>query len=321
MAYVSFPNTPHNSRAVTLAEHEELMFPVGSEGLIGYTGTAAVFADSTGLQVKIPLGVTGWIRGTVFDNTSETVVPVGSNASGSTRIDLLVLRLDRSNYTITPVVIAGIAGAAAPSAVRDENWDAVGTWDLPLAEITVINGASTITAAQVALRGWYLGPDGQYICTSTSRPPHVIGRRIRETDTSRTLESTGSSWLILLEDTGWIAIPANTGWTASGFCRARRYNGNTTLLLHFTRTGAALAAGTASVMGGLTADLGGLAGGAFRPDTGQALFFTGINSAGMSIRCYIDTVGAIQLDAYPSTYGTGSVFTHSAPIVYPSKAV
>lgn len=320
MAYQSWPNTPHNSRAVTLYEHEQLASGGLSDGLTGYGSAAAVFADSTGLQVKIPQGVTAWLRGTAFETTSLTTVAVGANSSGSTRVDLLVLRLSRPSYVIDPVVIAGTPGAAAPQPVRDDNFDGSGNWDLPIAEITVTNGATSITAVQVKLRGWYLSPDGVILCTDTTRPPSFTGRTIRETNTGRVLESDGSLWSVRFEDTGWQPIPPNSagGWSASGFCRARRHNGTTHLLLHFTRTGAALNAGDDSTMGGLTGTMGPLDGSAYRPDTGQSLFFDGKISGGGMVRGFVATNGAITIDDYQQTFGVGSVFTQSAPISYPS---
>lgn len=318
MAYQSWPNTPHNSRAVTLYEHEQLASAGLSDGLTGFGGAAAVFADSTGLQAKIPQGTTAWSRGTVFETTSLTTVTVGPNTSGSTRVDLLVLRLSRPSYVMDPFVIAGTPGAAAPLPVRDDNFDGSGNWDTPLAELTVLNGATSITAAQVKLRGWYLSPDGVILCTDTTRPPSFMGRTIRETNTGRVLESNGSLWSVRFEDTGWQAIPPGSGWSASGFCRARRHNGTTFLLLHFTRTGAALNAGDDSVMGGLTGTMGTLDGTAYRPDTGQNLFFTGKISGGSEVRGFIATNGAITIDDYQQAFNTGSVFTQSAPVAYPS---
>lgn len=224
MAYVSFPNDDHNSRAVTLAEHEMIVAPLGLSALLGYTSTPPVFGDSTGLQVKLRANVYASIRGTRFNNTSETVIAVGANSSGDTRIDLLVLRLRRTEsgvgvgdqYTISPVVIAGVPGAnpSPPAAVRDDVIDGTGLWDIPLAEITVVDGASTITAAQVKSRAYYISGTG-YTGLSTAVPPVEPGVVWRENDTGITkIGTSGGTWHTLYRNTGWVNITTGSGATS-----------------------------------------------------------------------------------------------------------
>lgn len=307
MAYVSYPNDAHNDRAITLPEHEQLLGITAPSGLIYVGGPGPVYADSTGRQVKIRAGVGAWIRGTRFINETETVVSLGANTSGSTRIDLLVLRLDRSTYQITPTVIAG-TGAGEPSPVRDETVDGTGVYDIPLAAVTVPNGAITTTASQVAVRAWYMTGEGHIICTPGSRPPHYPGRRIRETNLGRTLESTGDEWKIVLEDSGWVNIPPASGWQSLTHAHARRYNGTTTFEVNYRRTGGNLAAGTNSTMGRLPVG--------FRPE--ENTYFTAYYDGANLIRGFATPEGVVVLDNYQVTVGPGGTISGSGTITYPS---
>lgn len=204
MAYQSYPNNAHNGRAVNLAEHEQILRALGTSGLLDYDGNMPLFGDSTGLQTKLRNGVKASIRGTRFNNTSETIVAIGANTSGNPRIDLVVLRLDRAaadpnKFTITPVVIAGTPAASpvAPAPIRQATIDGTGVYDLPLAEVAIAHNAVTITAGNVTPRCWWLSDDGALICTATTRPPASYfgaGVRMLEIDTPIEWVHTGTFW-------------------------------------------------------------------------------------------------------------------------------
>lgn len=58
--------------------------------------------------------------------------------------------------------------------------------------------------------------DGQVplVCTSTTRPPHVVGLVIFETDTKRTRQSNGTKWMLLSQP--WTSFtPRLDGWGTS----------------------------------------------------------------------------------------------------------
>lgn len=93
----------------------------------------------TGLEIRIAPG-RAWVRGHLFKHTDDyEYLPISPNTSGSTRNDLVVIRLlvsdianeNRIQYTI-------LEGTTTP--VRNDTF-----WDLPLAIISVPDGASTIT--------------------------------------------------------------------------------------------------------------------------------------------------------------------------------
>lgn len=259
MTYESFPNTGHNARAITLGEHERLVTPLGLPGLVGYNGALPAYADSTGRHVKIRDGVAGTIQGTNVTVTAEETVSVGANSSGSTRIDLLVLRLDRADYEIDPVVIAGTPAASpiAPTPVRNAPGGSPDYYDIPLAEITVLNGATTITATQVRNRAWWATGDG-LLGFNTARPPVLPGVSFQEIDTGITRVGTvGGTWQTTYRYTDWVSVSAGSGWTVSAFAVAR--DGNMcTANVRVVRNGSAIGPTVSPRLGPIPAQ--------FRPD-------------------------------------------------------
>lgn len=217
MAIDSFPNTAHASRAVTLAEHEQLAAPLTGSGLVGYTGVAPVYADSTGRQVKVRAGVHGLIRGTKFVNATETVVAVTTNTSGNPRKDLLVARLDRSTYQVSFVVIAGVAAATplAPSPVRTDSIDGSGVFDQPLAEITLANAYTTIADLNLVNRAWWLSKSG-YQGFDAAKPPIEPGALFKAADAGITYVGGAAKWQPIYRNiSATLAAPA--GWSALEF--------------------------------------------------------------------------------------------------------
>lgn len=252
MAIDSFPNTPHNNRAISLAENEQLLAPLGPTGLVGYTGTTPVYGDSTGRQVKVRAGVSGNIRGTRFNNAAETIVTLTTNTSGSPRVDLLVARLSRTNYTVSYVVIVGTPAATpiAPQPVRNDTVDGTGVWDLPLAEIKVGNGYTTVAPLDVTNRAWWVSSSG-YHGLAAAAPPVEPGAIWRANDAGITYVGTsGGSWQKLYYNTGWKPLGVPAGWTAQAFhfCRV----GDLVVMnARLVRTGAAIAGTSSAVFGPL----------------------------------------------------------------------
>jgi hypothetical protein len=96
-----------------------------------FGGNCAVEAG-TGLQVEVQTGK-AWIKGHMFKHTGDPVaLAINSNTSGSTRTDLVVLRVDFVSNTISYVVLSG---TTIP--VQNAN-----IWDLPLANVTILNNAT-----------------------------------------------------------------------------------------------------------------------------------------------------------------------------------
>ena len=150
---------PGEAPTVVAERQFELMMNAWySSGIVGNPGDDPIlFADSTGMQVKIPADRYARVRGFMWSSGDSTLeLPISSNSSGSTRIDRVVLRLDRSTWEVRAAVIEGTPGAGAPSVTQDLG--DTGVWELWIGDVTVPDGASTISSSQVDSRTTFLGP-------------------------------------------------------------------------------------------------------------------------------------------------------------------
>ena len=216
-------------------EYEQMARPQ-PDGLIGHPDDPAPVTTSGG-QVIVRAGLTGNVRGFPWASTSPTVYT--PSLSGAARTDLVVLRLDRpGGHALHSAILTGTPGAGAPAPA--EGTGPADLYEIPLAEYDVAGGQ----IVAVRRRAWYIGPDGQILCTAGTRPPHYPGRRIREVDTGRSLESSGAEpWLSVLDDSGWLTLSPAAGWDRNTL-RIRRMSGVAYLQLDLDRVGAALAAST-----------------------------------------------------------------------------
>lgn len=177
MAQSSWPS-PTASRVVDDSQYERLGLSYsGQGGLIGSPAdTNLVYGDSTGMQVKVRADRYAYIRGYEWwSGATEFTKTIGANASGSTRIDLIVLRLSRTTWNVTIEVVAGTPGAGAPAVTQ--NTGTTGVWELPLATVSVAPSASTVTAGNVTFLGVYLCSDGSgYVVGSAAALAYVPGK-------------------------------------------------------------------------------------------------------------------------------------------------
>jgi hypothetical protein len=160
VAESSWPS-PDNGRTIDDASYEKLAIGYGAAaGVIGdFTNPQLVYGDASGMQVKIAAdryaivrGHTWWSGSTIFTQA------IAANSSGSTRTDLIVLRLSRTTWNVNLTVIQGTPGSGVPTSLQDLS--TTGSYDLPLATVTVASGASSISAANVTYVGMHLTPDG-----------------------------------------------------------------------------------------------------------------------------------------------------------------
>ena len=112
--------------------HELLWSAYHQSGLVGDpTQPAPVFADSTGMQVKFRANRLALLRGQMWSSgDSDVVKEVSTNTSGATRVDLAVLRLDRSSWTVRAHIVEGTPGGEEPAVAQDPG--PTGEWDLVL---------------------------------------------------------------------------------------------------------------------------------------------------------------------------------------------
>lgn len=212
MAESSWPTTA-GSRAVLDQEHEALAraWSGSADGILGYPGdTTVAYADASGRQVKVRASKLGQVRGRGwYSGTSDNTLSVTANSSGSTRMDLLVLRLTRSTWAPTMVVKAGTPGAGNPALTQDatSGISTTGVWEIPILLITVVNGETSLSSGEVQDVAWYMQGD-TVVTTSTNpyQPSATAYTRLRHSDTGHTYISVASAWQRDPWHTAWGAV-------------------------------------------------------------------------------------------------------------------
>lgn len=245
MAQLSWPSPGYNSRAVSDSEYETLAARFSDDGIDGRPTDPAVVTAGPGLSVTIRAGVHGSIRGRDWSSGSTTVnIPIPANSAGSTRTDRIVLRLDRSDWTVRAVRKAGAAGSGPP-ALTQQLGD-TGVYEVPVARVTVLSGAAAVTVVREEL---YIGTRIRP-CTSTTRNPSpVVGEAGFETDTKRLVLWDGKSWRLVFQDSGEVVLQKlnNVSWVNAGDSVLEQRGGAVWLRLGgWTRNGSTLAAASES---------------------------------------------------------------------------
>jgi len=208
---------PFDNGPVDDAQYESLVASVYPDGMIGTPADAQMcYGDNSGLSVAFRAGSEVLVRGRLWTSGGSVLTKaIDANSAGQTRYDLVVIRYDRADYSCTAQIRKGTPGAGVPSFTQTAG--STGVWEMPIAKVQVTSGAVSIGGADVTVVGWYTssGSDA-LLCTSTSRPPHREGRRIHEHDTGLEYVSTGSSWLLTMEDTDWQGLTVSGGWDWGG---------------------------------------------------------------------------------------------------------
>ncbi|MER7331657.1 MULTISPECIES: hypothetical protein [unclassified Micromonospora] len=243
MASDSYPRPGNNSGIVTELMYERLASLEAADGVLGHPGdTAPVYADGVGTRtVRVRANRRARVRGFMYDSGPEDVnVQLPANTSGTTRVDLIVARLDRATWRVQETYIQGTPGQGAPAPVRQVT---SGVYDLPLAKVTVAHNATALAPGTVAVACWYVGTDGQIRCTPDTRPPHEAGRVVWDT-VNGYLVSTGGRWLLGVEDSGLTALAMLNNFAANEN-HVQRRNGWAFADLTFRRPTAGMNGGTA----------------------------------------------------------------------------
>lgn len=105
-----------------------------------------------GMSVLLNIG-TAIVHGTTYENDASLTLAIAANGSGNPRIDTVVLRKSWIAQTVRAIVLQGTP-AATPLAPSLTYSDGV-TWEIPIADIRVANGAVSITNAVITQRAEY----------------------------------------------------------------------------------------------------------------------------------------------------------------------
>jgi hypothetical protein len=230
VAEVSYPT--QGGGGVTDARYEQLIGAVMPSGLIGTTALSSlVYGDSSGRQVKVQPSRGAIVRGFKWETDGAGLTrSIAANSSGNPRIDLAVLRLNRTDYSVTFQVIQGSPSASPVAPAITQNTGSTGVWEMPLAQIAVANNATTITAANVTNVSWYVGGPN-LIGTSAAFPTVAPGATFTATDTGKRYDAIGSAWHLTSENGALVEVTPAAGWTAETAVRVMRRNGWTMLKL------------------------------------------------------------------------------------------
>lgn len=249
MAESFYPNP-----GVTQIQHERLLGRGMASGLIGHPDDPAlIYADNTGTrEIRVRASRQAILEGYGWQNDAVVVTKtLAANTSGSTRTDLVVLRLDRASFTVSVQIVQGTPGAGAPAATRTSASTGSGVYEMELATVTVANNATTLAASTVTEKAWYLGEDGQVLVkNSNNYPPHAPNRRVWETSTARELLSDGTDWHVARDESGAVTV-ALAGAFAATRNVVRSRNGWAFVALSVNRPGGNTAANASITVGAI----------------------------------------------------------------------
>lgn len=237
MAETSYPYA--NGQGMTDAAYERLMSKVTGNGRIdidvpGQGLTAPiVYADNTGRQFKVRANAAYLVRGFRWESGAAGIIrPLDANTSGNPRLDLIALRLDRSNFTVRLVVLKGVPAAtpSAPALTQSVDTSTSTRYEVPLATVRVNSnnnsnqpsiGSGDVTSLEV----WNAPPPqvGHSRAMSSVRP----GSFYTQYDTGRVYSGLSSKWYLIGEDGPEVKIAGQNGsWDKDRFyVYYRRRNG------------------------------------------------------------------------------------------------
>lgn len=316
MAEISFPVA--GGAGVTDATYERLIGPITGSGRYGFNlsssalTTPLIFADNSGRQVKAYANQAAIVRGFRWESgTTPPVVALDANTSGNPRLDLIVLRLSRTDFTVrlgktngTPATVP-----AAPAPVQDAG--STGVWELPLATVRVGSSGTTgqpfIQATDVTPIDYWLTPPGIILRDGAYIPNSQPGTPLYRADNGRSYRSTGSGYVLIGEDGTWTKVTAAGGWT-SDYIDVQRRNGWTYLQATLILNVADRPASTDMVV--CTLPVG------FRPEHDMWVQCT--LQPGQAGFAYITaSTGVLTITAYPQTFPKGGRVV-LGPVSYPS---
>jgi hypothetical protein len=220
---------PFSSSPILDASQWSLMAQnwLGTGVLKGVLNELLLYADSTGMQVKVKSGQ-AWMKGHFFQSDAEVVLPIATADSTNPRIDRVVVRVDWVANTITLNVLQGTPSASpgAPAITQNSS-----RWEISLGYVYINPAASTIASSNVTDERPFAWPA---VCNQHSVAIGIANQALTTaTETQITLIPQGNSFPL---DSYW----SLSNWTCPA---AGVYEINTSIML----TLPAGAAGTANL--------------------------------------------------------------------------
>ena len=190
--------TPDNGSSVNDVQYESLMGSHVPSGVVGSPGSSSViYTTGVGRTVAIRAGKYGIVGGrTWYSGSSVELVDLAANSSGSTRVDLVVLRLTRSTWNVRVAVVEGVPSGSPVAPSPTQTLGASGVFEVPLAQVEVPHGATSINAGQITSVETYVSRP-QLVGVRAALPASGVyaGQQYACTDTLEVFWWTGSAWL------------------------------------------------------------------------------------------------------------------------------
>lgn len=194
MTQTSYPFDSGAGATVSETQFSQLFRRLQSTGVAGSSATTDLkpYGDSSGLNVKVAIG-SALVRGHFYNSTAIETLTISAANATNPRNDLVVLRLDPTANSIVLAVVTGTA-ATTPTDPTLSQTD-TGTYEMPLARVSVAAGATTIAAGNVTDLRPFMGTQfGRW--TTTTRPGSPIVGTAGYNSTLGVPEYwTGSAWL------------------------------------------------------------------------------------------------------------------------------
>lgn len=321
MAEISYPVA--GGQGVTEYAYEKLMAQVLGSGRVdiygrgpiaSFANTPAIYADSTGRQIKVQPNVGAIVRGFKWESGADGLVRgLEANTSGAPRIDLVVLRLDRSEYTVRVEVIKGLSATTPVAPPPRQTYTSTDVWDLPLATVRVASSGTTglpsIAAGDVVSVETWIGPP-PVMGKSGQRGALTMGQPYIELDTSRAFVGTPRGAVLYGENADWTKVSPGGGWQNDNiFCH--RVNGFVYFQCQIQLNTATRAAGTDTLVCTLPTQ--------FRP--GQDVPLVAWMTPGQVGRVYVDSAtGRVQILEFSQPFPDNGWLTIQAT-TWPAREV
>lgn len=215
MAESSWPD-PADGRVVTERQYELLSARYSDDGVYWQpSDPGPVYGDgSGGLVVHVRPDVYGSVRGFGWTSGSEaTTLAITPNATGALRVDRVVLRLSRSDWTVRLVVKTGVTSPS--DLTRDMGGS--GVFETHVAWVAVDPGASSIAANKVTAWPTAVGSRVRAQYSADRNPKPRLGEIAFDYDLGQWSGWTGSAWKSIgADDTGDVAVTLGPKWRPDG---------------------------------------------------------------------------------------------------------
>lgn len=124
-------------------------------------GLRVVEQSPAGAGVTVRSG-SALVQGIAYMNDAAENLTIAANGAGNPRIDRIILRADYALQTVRLAVLQGTAAASPTRPALTQTPNVM--WEIPLADIAVANGFSTIVQANITqAQEWLNAPPGVYL--------------------------------------------------------------------------------------------------------------------------------------------------------------